>query len=343
MDRRFYTLLALLPLAACDGSPTGGDDETPQVLTVTLDGSASWAYADLDAAAPAVTVANPGENAEWDLAVNATSVMLNGGQAGPGGVLGWCLCQNQAATNAEVQAFTAEGNLAAFTSVTPAAAPTDAAAWKADSLASAISGWWTYNPTTHVVSADPAKAWYVRTAAGAYAKLRVLALAGAQRAHAGKVTLEYAVQPSATAPLGETKRTTVDVSAGRVYFDLASGAVSTAARWDIALEGYDIRVNGGASGAGQAGAVAARESFASITNAASPPASVFKGDSYGGIFKTRPWYRYNLTGTDHQVWPTFDVYLLKRGERMYKVQITSYYGPAGEPRRITVRYARIAG
>ncbi|HEX2211413.1 MAG TPA: HmuY family protein [Longimicrobium sp.] len=345
MDRRFSLLIALLPLVACDGSPTtGNDDETPQVLSVTLDGSAGWAYADLDAASPAITVANPGENTEWEIAVNATSVMLNGGQAGPGGVLGWCLCQNESATDAQVQAFTAEGNLAAFTAVTAAAAPTDAAAWKADSLASAITGWWTYNPTTHVVSADPSRSWYVRTAGGAaFAKLRVVALADAQRTHAGKVTLEYAVQPSATAPLGETRRTTVDVSGGRVYFNLSTGTVSTAAQWDIALEGYDIRVNGGASGGGQAGAVAATDPFPSITNAAAPPATVFKGDSYGGVFKARPWYRYNLTGTDHQVWPTFNVYLLKRGDRLYKVQLTSYYGPAGETRRITVRYARIAG
>ncbi|WP_420124811.1 HmuY family protein [Longimicrobium sp.] len=336
---------ALLILPACDGNPAAGDDDgAPQVLSVTLDGSAGWAYADLDAASPAMAVANPGANAEWDIAVNATSVMLNGGQAGPGGVTGWCLCQNAAATDAQVQAFTADGNLAAFTAATAATAPVDPAAWRVDSLTSAFSGWWSYNPVTHVVSANPAKAFYVRTAEGAaFAKLRVVALADAQRAHAGKVTLEYAVQPSASAPLGATKQTTVDVSGGRVYFDLATGAVSTAADWDLALEGYDIRVNGGASGGGQAGAVAATEAFDAITSAASPPATAFKGDSYGGVFKAKPWYRYNLTGSDHQVWPTFDVYLLKRGDTVFKVQLTSYYGPAGEPRRITVRYAKIAG
>ncbi|HEX2202039.1 MAG TPA: HmuY family protein [Longimicrobium sp.] len=339
------TLAALFLLAACDGSPTGGDGAgEPEVLTVTLDGSAGWAYADLDAASPAIAVPNPGASTAWDLAVNATSVMLNGGEAGPGGVVGWCLCQNASATNAQVMAFTADGNLAAFTAATAAAAPADAAAWRADSLAPAIGGWWTYDPATHVVAADPSKVFLVRTAGGtAFAKLRVVALADAQRAHAGKVTFEYAVQPSAAAPLGETKRATVDVSGGRVYFDLAAGAVGTASAWDLAFEGYGIRVNGGASGGGQAGAVAASEAFDAITDAAAPPATVFKGDSYGGIFKTRPWYRYNLTGSDHQVWPTFDVYFLKRGATMYKVQLTSYYGPAGETRRITLRYAKIAG
>jgi hypothetical protein len=344
MNRSTAALTSLLLLAACDGSPTATGDENPEVLTVTLDGSAGWAYADLDAASPAVTVTNPGQNTAWDIAVNATSVMLNGGQAGPGGVLGWCLCQNSAATDAQVQAFTAEASLAAFTAATAALAPTDASQWRPDSLASAITGWWSYNSATRVVAAVPAKVWYVRTAEGTgYAKLRVAALADAQRAHAGKVTLEYAVQTSAGAPLGPVKQATVDVSGGRVYFDLLTGAVSTAADWDLALEGYDIRVNGGASGGGQAGAVAATEPFEAITNAASPPATVFRGDSYGGVFKAHPWYRYNVTGSDHQVWPTFDVYLLRRGDTMYKVQLTSYYGPAGETRRITLRYARIAG
>ncbi|HEX6037632.1 HmuY family protein [Longimicrobium sp.] len=346
MDRRLLGLTALVLLAsACDGSPTGeGGIDQPGFLTVTLDGSAGWAYADLDAAAPAVTVANPATNTAWDIAVNATSVMLNGGQAGPGGVLGWCLCQNESATNDQVKAFTAESQLAAFTSTTAAVAPADPVAWKADSLASAITGWWSYNPTTHVVSANPAQVYYVRTAEGtAFAKLRVVALTDPQRAHAGKVTLEYALQASASAPLGGVKQVTVDVAGGRAYLDLGTGAAGTATDWDIALEGYDIRVNGGASGGGQAGAVLATEPFDAITNAASPPASVFKGDSYGGVFKAQPWYRYNLTGSDHQVWPTFNVYLLRRGATLFKVQVTSYYGPAGETRRITLRYAKLAG
>lgn len=336
---------ALLLLAACDGSsPTDEGTDEPQVLTVTLDGSAGWAYADLDAASPAVSVANPATDAAWDIAVNATSVMLNGGAAGPGGVAGWCLCQNEAATDAQVRDFTAATQQAAFDATTASAAPAAADAWATDALAPAIAGWWTYDAVAHVVTADPSRVYYVRTAEGTgFAKLRVLSLADAQRTHAGKVTLEYAVQPSATAPLGATKQVTVDVSGGRVYFDLMNGAVSTAADWDLALEGYDIRVNGGMSGGGQAGAVAATEPFGSIGNAAAPPASVFRGDSYGGVFKAKPWYRYNLTGSDHQIWPTFNVYLLKRGDTLFKLQITSYYGPAGETRRITLRYARLAG
>ena len=85
------------------------------------------------------------------------------------------------------------------------------------------------------------------------------------------------------------------------------------------------------------------ETMAGITDASDLTASLYRGDAYGGVFDAKRWYRYNVTGTDHQVWPTFDVYLVRRGAALYKVQIVGYYGPAGEPRRITLRYAKVAG
>jgi hypothetical protein len=78
--------------------------------------------------------------------------------------------------------------------------------------------------------------------------------------------------------------------------------------------------------------------FDAITAANIPgSASAWSADA----FTTSKWYRYNLTGTDHQVWPTFDVYLVQRGSEVYKIQLTNYYGPGGEPRRITFRYAKL--
>ena len=51
MQRQLSGLAALFLLAACEGSPTGEEPTPePQFATVTLDGSAGWAYADLDAA-----------------------------------------------------------------------------------------------------------------------------------------------------------------------------------------------------------------------------------------------------------------------------------------------------
>jgi hypothetical protein len=71
------------------------------------------------------------------------------------------------------------------------------------------------------------------------------------------------------------------------------------------------------------------------------PASVFAGDSFGGVFASSPWYRYNITGIDNQIWPVFNVYLIKRGTAVYKVQLTGYYAVSGAARNITIRYARL--
>lgn len=54
-----------------------------------------------------------------------------------------------------------------------------------------------------------------------------------------------------------------------------------------------------------------------------------------------PWYKYNLTGQDRQIWPTYEVYLVRKGSEVYKLQLTGYYDGAGEPRHVTFRYARI--
>ena len=335
-------LLAVLAAAtaACEGVSTG--TPPPVEGSVTLNASSGWAFADLDAASPAIAVGDPRAGTEWDLAVFATSVMLNGGAAGPAGIEGYCLCQNASATNAQVQAMTPASQLAAFQAVTAADAPADAEAWTSDALAPAIAGWYAYDAATHQVSAAPDAVFYVRTAEGdAWARLHVTALAGATRTHAGTVTLEWSLQTEADGAMGPTRTLDVDVSGGRAYVDLVRGEPSTAADWDLALEGWDIRVNGGVSGSGQAGALAAGVPFAQAANPSGVPAQTYRGDAYGGVFDEHRWYRYNLTGSDHQVWPNFNVYLLRRGDALYKVQVTGYYGPAGEPRHVSVRYARL--
>jgi hypothetical protein len=100
-----------------------------------------------------------------------------------------------------------------------------------------------------------------------------------------------------------------------------------------------IRLNGGVSGTGLAAATTTADDFAAVTTAA-VDSRAFQQDGFAGVFASHPWYRYNLTG-ENIIHPTFDVFLVRRGDAVYKVQLTDYYGPAGEPRRITVRYARL--
>src|SRR5688500_3907785 len=186
----------LLLALACDRAESTAPVE-PVAGTVTLNASGRWAYLSL-AAESEVEPADPRASTGWDVAFNATTVMLNGGEAGPGGVTGYCLCQNSAAapSNADVLAYTAAGEAGDFDAVPSTALPASAL-FVADALVPAISGWFTGRGATAVAATD--RAWSVRLRdETAFAKLRVAAIANPTAASPGRVTLEFATQPSTT-------------------------------------------------------------------------------------------------------------------------------------------------
>jgi hypothetical protein len=347
---RYRHAMGLLVLVLSAG--TGCSDSGPLTPTegdagsLMVDASTGWAHVRLGTTAAPVAVSDAATSSDWDMAFFGTSVMLNGGAAGPAGVSGYCVCQNRGATDAQVLAMTAASELADFEAVTAASIPASASEWTSDVLSPAISGWYAYDPVTHQVSADPAKVWKLRLAEATnpgYAKFHVIAIEGATQAHPGRVTIEYAVQSGLGASMGTAHTAVLDAGGGgRVHFDFARGAVTDADDWDIALEGYAIRSNSGVSGTGGAGAVLASESFAGMTDASDAPSQIYRADAYGGVFDANRWYRYNLTGS-HDITPTYDVYLIRRGSDTYKVQLTGYYNEAGESRRITFRYAKVGG
>ena len=342
MIRHACACLAVLALAACsETDPVEPADD--EIETLTVDATTTWSFVAFNGeSASAVTPADPATSDAWDIGFFATSVMLNGGAAGPAEVVGYCVCRNESATNGQVMAMTAESTQSEFESVTGADIPGDGDAWMSDALAPAIDGWYSYDPIAHVVSAAPDNVWKVRTAAGdAFAKLHVTGLEGATQAHAGRVTFEYALQLSSGAAFEPAQTFTVDVSSGPVSFDLETGSVVPGSSdWDVRFGGYEVRVNGGVSGSGSAGASLSGEAFAAITDASDLTASHYAGDAFGGVFDDHPWYRYNLEG-NHQIWPTFDVYLIRRGESIWKVQLTSYYNAIGDGRHVSFRYERL--
>jgi HmuY protein len=327
-------LLVALLATACSSDELNSPPE-PTEGTLTVDASTGWAFASI-ADESLVSVSDPTTSDAWDVAFNATSVMLNGGAAGPGGVVGTCLCQNAGATDAEIIAMTADGELADFEAVTAADIPGDPNAYQPDALATAISGWYSGTGTTAVAESDAA--WLLRLQDGtSYAKLRVTALEGPTDTHAGQVTLEYAVQPTAEAAFGATESVTLDASTA-TSLDLNTGSTTPAdGEWDLSLEGFDLRTNGGVSGSGSVGATPSPEPFEAATTAA-VDSRAYQVDRFAGVFGTHPWYKYNLTG-ENIIHPTFDVFLIRRGEDVYKVQLIDYYSDAGEPRHISLRYA----
>ena len=339
LPSRSRPLLAALALLA---TACTSDDVTapppPPEGSFTLDATQRWTYVSLGDSAIVSPTPSANQSPAWDIAFFASNATLNGGQAGPGGVTGFCICQNVTATDQQVLAMTADSEQADFDAVTSVPA---GATFVEDVLTPAIAGWFT--GTGASATADPARVFLVRLADSlAYAKVHVTSITGATATSAGQVTLEYAVQASPTAELGTSRTLTVDLSTGAKSIDLDAGAITTSATdWDLRLDGFTIRVNGGISGPGKGGAAASTGSYESITTAKTQD-QAYQIDRYAGVFGTHRYYRYNIAG-DNRISPTFDVYLIKRGSAVYKLQIIDYYNATGQPRHVAFRYKQIAG
>lgn len=329
----------LLPFAAsaCGNDELSAPPESGEG-TLTANSSAGWAYASLGDSA-IVTPADPATSTEWDIAFNATKVMLNGGAAGPAGVSAYCICQNAAATDAQVIAMTPESELADFEGVDASAIPA-AGLFVTDTLLPAFKGWYTGSGAAATVAAG--KTFLLRLNDDtSFAKVRLVSLTGPSAANAGTVRIEYAVQVNAAAAFGAVD--TIDLpAAGPTLVDLNAGAVVTSGTaWDLKVSGWEILTNSGVSGSGKVGVYADSTAFGDVTTAVLP-AQAYGSDAFGGLFAGSPWYRYNIDASaPNHIHPTFNVYLVKRGAVVYKVQLINYYGPAGESRRITFRFARL--
>ena len=341
--RTVRTLTASIA-AAVVGACNSDDVTAPRSSaagTFTVDASRGFVYVSLGDSTVVTPSPSASESAAWDIAFFATNVALNGGQAGPGNVTGYCLCQNSAQNPSTAQwlAMTPEAEKADFDTLTRVPS---GAAFVGDALTPAITGWFTGSGAA--AAASPDTLYFVRLSdSSGVAKVRVTQLQGPTATTAGRVSLEYAVARNDQSAFSATAMTVLDLAAGAKSFDFQTGQTTAdASAWDLRLDGFTARVNGGVSGVGKgAAAKITGTAFAAATPASTSP-NAFRIDSYAGVFGTSRFYKYNLGG-DNRITPTFDVYLVKRGSTVYKLQITDYYSATGQPRFITFRYARIAG
>ena len=339
--RALLLALVLLPAAAACSTDDVIAPPPPVEGTITVDAASDWAYFDLENEELVTPTPSASESEVWDIAFNVTNVMLNGGEAGPGGVVGYCVCQNAGATNEQVLAMTAASELADFEAVTAVPA---GVTWTEDALTPAFAGW--YTGTGAAAVANPSRTFLTRLSGGsAYAKVRVIDLEGPTATTPGTITFEYAIQPTAEDGFGPTLThvTTVNEN-GTTLIDLdPQDGVPIGTGWDLKLEGWNISLNGGPSGAGDVGVIVDADTpFGDITTAFVDGVA-YRTDGYTGVFGASRWYRYDIDAqTPNRISPTFEVYLLKRGESVYKIQLLDYYGTTGDPRQITFRYERIA-
>ncbi len=100
----------------------------------------------------------------WDIAFRGTSIIINGGYAGTG----------EPAKNGNVSLATVINTLSGVTE-----APSETNFKQDSQSAYAIptgsgNGWYTYNPTNHVIAPIAGKVFVVKTANGKYAKFEIL-------------------------------------------------------------------------------------------------------------------------------------------------------------------------
>lgn len=341
--------LAVAVLAACNGDSSGPGNTLPKgELEVDASSTTLYAYVDLVSGA-VVNVADPGTSDAWTLGFRRYEVRVNGGVAGPGQISGYNLANNAGATSDEVLAFTPENQKAAFDAVGPADIP-DNSAFITESLVANPLAWLDF--AGGAPAANSNAAWKLRrTPDGGYAVFHATALTiggtTPQTAVLATVTIEWRYQPAGGA-LGDAHQATLDVGAGNTTIDFSTGTVAapSGCGWDLeAGADFSLAVNA----ACDVGTfpLDASESFAGLTTAGDAPDY---GAFLSGLTGPVPFstalddpagpFLYNLAG-DNRLSPTFNIYLIKVGADVYKVQLIGYYNATGAGGHPTIRFAKI--
>lgn len=341
-QRALIAVLAMF-LLACESEVTAPEPQfEPGEVQLDASSATDFAYLSLETG-NVVSIADPSTSTDWDIAIRRFSVKLNGGVAGPGGVTASSLGTHADATSDEVLAFTPATGESAFDAVTEESIA--GATFTADGLIEDATGsWFRFSPQAGTLVANPGAAWRVREADGGYALFRVSVLQMAGQAPLG-ATIEYRHQAS-SGTLGATGTVAISFAQGAGHVDLSAGAVvqPNGCNWDLRITpAFAIEFNTACS----AGSfpLDATEDFTALATASGaaefgPFLSAISGaipntvDDAAGIF----WY--NILG-DNRLSPTFNVFLVKRGEAVYKVQVTDYYSATGASGFPTIRFHRL--
>ena len=250
---------------------------------------------------------------DWQIAFKRYDVVLNGGVSGPGNVRGYNVhADYEEPLENEV-----------LSDITMIDMPEDES-FSLDSSAEALDQWYAYDFVTHVISAS-GNAYEIRTADGQYAKWVVDTIEGYGRADAGTIGFSWVVGEDLSV---DSQSASVDVSEGReVYFNLRTGQEvspndpQNSLDWDLYFSGYSIKLNGGASGSGEAAALSAYESGMSFEDIVAPVGAGYRPDQVSSVFSN--WYNYDMT--THTLSTKNHVYLINTDQQTYKMQLLDYY------------------
>lgn len=311
-----------------DKDPTGPGDNQDTATTTWDEEAGTWrtvldasdyesfkgySFVDRD------TVTASGKVAAWDIAFRREVVKLNGGASGSGDLEG------------------ADLGAVDYDAVTDAAAA--GADWESDAVEYFIDNWYDYNPQTHELTLNRNVYSMLDASGEHYVKFRVDSLSGdLGMGRMGNVHLTYYYQANANDRRlgGETQTAVVAVGAGTGYFDFSTGQQVTPADpknsldWDIWFNNFNLAQNCGPNGVGECAAFWA---FSALGQAPSDidafteqPAGIpLFPDIQGSVLTD--WYDYKED--THQLVSWNRVYLLRSGDRLYKMKIVSYYANVG--------------
>lgn len=331
---RITLALSVFAVTACEDEITDpGDEVVEGEVMIDASSQTAFSYFTFSDGGSVVSVTDPASSTDWDMAFRRFSVKLNGGVSGPGDVSGVNLSNNASLDSAAVLALAAADGDAAFEAVT--AASIAGATFSEDALVEETTAWLTFGQMGPM--ANPSAAWRIRLADGEYAVFRAIAFT-----FGGSATFEVRHQ-TAGGTLTAIDTVTADVSMGPAWIDLESGATvgPMGCIWDISVSpGAGLTVNDTCN----VGTfpLDTGDDFSSMTNAddapeygafLSAPAGAFPStvDDAAGSF----WY--NIDGSNF-LFPTYNVYLVRVGTAVYKVQLIDYYDAAGASGFPTIRF-----
>ncbi|WP_369600197.1 HmuY family protein [Hahella sp. SMD15-11] len=323
-------------------------------------GSGDWTYIDLDTMSGLdIRSTEAATDSRWDIAFRRTAIRFNSGPNGPGQVTAALIASPEGFYDADgepvADTFT-QATAESYADIFNHAVPGTATTWLSESEDVVIRQWYTYNPATHTVTANPDRYWLVRGATGdRYARIHVTDIRFGDQV---EVDIELWRQPAGTSQLDVSSQTTTlsaNPEGGDACLEFATGnRIDCNETWDLrfsyASRSLTLHTNGGISGSGQGGAfeiTGSEDTWTSATTSGTgqPLSGLYSPDQAANIFSTAPWYAYNLGG-QHKIWSNFRVYGIDTDgpdtpTGRFRMQIISYYNDAGTSAMYQVRIAPI--
>lgn len=348
------TAATILSLASvgCEDDMAAPDDDGYAEGTISVDASSYTepVYVSL-AAGTVLTPSDPASSTEWQMSFRRFNVHLNGGVSGSGSVAGVGVGNNASATSEQVTAFTEADGDSAFLAVAADDIPGASSFAEDDVAPDPGASWFRFDDRSGTLVANPGAAWKTQESSNrGHAVFRVTSLMMEGQRPVGLV-VEYRRQDPGGA-LGDPRTVEASLARGPAYLALADGQAlgpgqvqgPGACAWDIgATPALEIQVNADC-GAGTF-PLDPREDFTALARADDAP-------KYGGFLATISGtfpatvddatgiFWYNIEG-NNRMWPTYNVFLVRADQAVYKVQVPSYYDATGTSGALTVRYQQL--